>query len=202
MATESENNPREDSAADEPLARLSVAEYRNFKESGALNPKRKVELVEGLIVTVMRRSLRHDGGVEKVGAVLAPLVPNDWQLLTLPTLTTSDSEVEPDVVIAKKRLEEETNRPLLTSEVGMIVEVADASLLFDRRNKQRVYARANIPAYWILNLPDAQLEVFTKPSGPKPIPAYQDQRVYRIDDKLPVIVEEDLGMIRVGDMIP
>jgi len=43
------------------------------------------------------------------------------------------------------------------------VEIADTSLEFDRTRKAEMYARSEIPEYWILNLVDHQLEVFREP---------------------------------------
>ena len=45
----------------------------------------------------------------------------------------------------------------------LIVEVADASLTFDRTIKANVYARAGMTDYWLLNLVDGMLEVHRDP---------------------------------------
>ncbi len=66
-----------------------------------------------------------------------------------------------------------------------------------------MYARAGIVTYWILNLIDSQLEMFTNPSGLVPMPGYHEQRIYRSEDKLSLVIGlTDLGNIRVADMIP
>jgi hypothetical protein len=46
--------------------------------------------------------------------------------------------------------------------VGLVIEVADASLEKVRGNKLRSYARAGIICYWIVNLIDRQVEVDTQ----------------------------------------
>jgi hypothetical protein len=85
----------------------------------------------------------------------------------------------------------------------LIVEAADASLALDRRLKGRVYARAGIANYWILNLIDGQVEVYSNPSGPVQMPGFHEHRVLRGDDKLSLVIGlDDLGMVRVADMIP
>src|SRR4030095_6839105 len=50
---------------------------------------------------------------------------------------------------------------------ALVVEVADASLSFDREHKGSLYARAGVQDYWIVNLVDHVLEVFRDP-GPDP----------------------------------
>ena len=55
----------------------------------------------------------------------------------------------------------------------LVVEVADASLPEDRTRKKTIYARASIPFYWIVNLPDRVIEVYSNPTGPTHLPDYQ-----------------------------
>ena len=57
-------------------------------------------------------------------------------------------------------------------DVLLVVEVADASLARDRGVKKQSYAQAGIPIYWIVNLPDRQIEVYTDPTGPSAAPDY------------------------------
>ena len=45
----------------------------------------------------------------------------------------------------------------------MIVEVAETSLAVDRLRKGRLYARAEIAEYWVVNLVDEVLEVYREP---------------------------------------
>jgi Uma2 family endonuclease len=45
----------------------------------------------------------------------------------------------------------------------LLVEVADASLDFDRQVKGPLYAENGVAEYWILNLPDRTLEVHRQP---------------------------------------
>lgn len=51
----------------------------------------------------------------------------------------------------------------MAADVVLVIEVADATLERERTIKQRIYARAGIAIYWILNLRDRQLEVYTEP---------------------------------------
>ena len=49
------------------------------------------------------------------------------------------------------------------ADVVLIVEVADSSLADDRELATKVYGPAGIPVYWIVNLVDRQVEVYTVP---------------------------------------
>ena len=46
----------------------------------------------------------------------------------------------------------------------MLIEVGDASLLYDRRTKIPLYARAGIPEVWLVDLPAKIIEVHRQPS--------------------------------------
>ena len=85
----------------------------------------------------------------------------------------------------------------------MAVEVADSSLQPDRTVKGRIYARAAIPLYWIINVPDHQIEVYTDPTGPCPNPNNQQRRDYRAGDSVPLVLDgQEIGSIPVNDLLP
>ena len=86
----------------------------------------------------------------------------------------------------------------------MLVEVADASLEQDRGPKARIYARAGIGIYWIVNLVDSQVEVYTEPTGRRnQQPRYRRQTIYGINDSVPLFIEgKEIGRIAVRDMLP
>lgn len=50
------------------------------------------------------------------------------------------------------------------SAAALVVEVAESSLDYDRREKAGLYARAGFVEYWIVNLRDRCLEVHRQPS--------------------------------------
>ena len=88
------------------------------------------------------------------------------------------------------------------SEVILLVEVADSSLHEDQTTKLVLYAKARIPVYWIVNLVDRHVEVYTEPRGGKN-PAYKKHTDYGPDDAVPVVVAgKELGRIPVKELLP
>ena len=71
----------------------------------------------------------------------------------------------------------------------MVVEVSDSTLDFDRRDKGRIYARAGIPVYWIVNVVDLQIEVFTNPDPAANAPAYTASAVYLPGQTVPLMLD-------------
>ncbi|MCC7085724.1 MAG: Uma2 family endonuclease [Pirellulales bacterium] len=197
------NNWPDDLPPPFPIERLTVEEYQRIVASGSLKPERRVEFLEDVIVRKARTSLRHDAAVEKLLESLRPLLPQGWSALPNGEVVMQDSQPIPDVVVVSDIL---NDRPLAlprAAETSLVVEVADGSLPFDRRSKARIYARAAIPYYWILNLLDGQMEVFSNPSGPVPMPGFHEQRIYRREDKVSVVIGlDDFGAIRVADLLP
>ena len=88
-------------------------------------------------------------------------------------------------------------------DIGLLVEVAETSLDRDRGWKKRIYAVARIPVYWIVNLVDRQVEVFTNPSGPGEQPDYGACQVFLPGDQVPVVLDRnEVGRIAVHDLLP
>jgi Uma2 family endonuclease len=86
--------------------------------------------------------------------------------------------------------------------VSLVIEVSDSSLGLDRNHKARIYARAGIPVYWVVNVVDKQIEVFTQPSGPGEAPAYAQQDVLAVGTHVPVVLDgATVGTIAVSDVM-
>ncbi len=72
----------------------------------------------------------------------------------------------------------------------------------DRTTKLELYAGAKIAVYWIVNLVDRRVEVYTQPRGGKN-PTYKQQTNYGPDDEVPVVVGgKQIGRIPVKELLP
>jgi Uma2 family endonuclease len=95
---------------------------------------------------------------------------------TPPTcITLEDSEPEPDLAVVIGRRLDYRDRHPNAKEIELVIEVADSSLDRDRTLKQKIYAKSGIPNYWILNLTDLTVEVYTQQSEQG---IYQDCQVF------------------------
>lgn len=188
---------------DASVARFSVARYHRMIETGVLTPDDKVELLENYVVLKMARNPPHDSTIQQMLEVLFPRRPAGWGLRVQSAVTCTDSEPEPDFTFVRGSAADYSNRHPAPLDVGLLIEVADSSLLRDQRDKTRIYARSNIPIYWIVNLQDRRIEVYTLPSGPTPQPAYGAFVVYQPGDMLPLVLDgAAVGSIAVADLIP
>jgi Uma2 family endonuclease len=174
---------------DASVARFSVAKYQRMIEAGILTTEDKVELLENYVVLKMPRNPAHDGTVQLVTEALAPSIPKGWRLRVQSTVVLSDSQPEPDGAVVRGDARTYLTRHPGPADVGLLIEVADSSLLRDQRDKTRIYARANIQVYWIVNLVDHRIEVYTQPSGPTSVPAYGAFQTYQSGDGVPLVLD-------------
>lgn len=188
---------------DPSIARFSVARYQRMIEAGILTSEDKVELLENYIVLKMPRSPLHDGTIQLIDEALAPKVPAGWRLRIPSTVVLSDSQPEPDFAIVRGNTRTYLTRHPTPVDVGIIIEVADSSLLRDQRDKTRIYARGGIPCYWIVNLVDRRIEVYTQPSGPIAVPAYSSFQIYQPGDAVPLVFDGcTVGTVPVDELLP
>ena len=84
-----------------------------------------------------------------------------------------------------------------------MVEVADSSVDTDRTDKQRLYAAAGLPVYWIVNIPERQVEVYTDLQPAADPPSYASRRDYKPGDALPVVLDGvSVATVPVSDLLP
>lgn len=185
------------------FARFSVAQYQQMIATGILNDEEKVELLENYVVLNLPRNPPHDGTIQFVSKRLARYLPVGWDLRVQLTVVLPDSQPEPDLAIARGDETTYLARHPLVADVGLLIEVADSSLLRDQRDKTRIYARAGVPVYWIINLVDRRVEVYTQPSGPTAAPSYAAAVAYQPGDDVPLVLDGNtVASVPVADLLP
>ena len=185
------------------LRRFTVDEYHAMARNGILTEDDAVELLEGWLVHKMTKNPPHTATTRYTRAALEKCLPSGYFVDSQEPITLSDSEPEPDVFIIRGTLDDYTRTHPHVQDVVLVVEVADSSLEQDRSTKKRVYARDGVAVYWIANLVDAQIEVYTQPSGPVRSPDYGSKLVYRSGDAIPVVIDGTIiGTINVAELLP
>jgi Uma2 family endonuclease len=185
------------------MNRFSVSQYQRMVEAGILTTEDKVELLENYVVLKMPRNPPQDGTIQRIQKRLLRYVPAGWDLRNQGSLELTDSQPEPDLAIVREDPTDYTTRHPTAADVGLLIEVADTSLLRDQRDKTRIYARAGIPVYWIINLVDRRFEVYTQPSGPTATPAYGAFQTFQPGDNVPLVLDgAAVGAVPVADLLP
>src|SRR5215207_6369505 len=114
------------------MAKFSVDDYHRMIETGILTPEDKVELLENYVVLKMPRNPPHDSTIQRLVRSLLPLLPPDWDCRIQSAVTLLDSEPEPDFVVARGSADTFDARHPGPVDLGLVVEVADSSLLRDQ----------------------------------------------------------------------
>lgn len=186
-----------------PVYRFTVEQYRRMVEMGILDEEEvRTELLEGWIVPKMSKNPAHDTVIELVDECLRSLLPPGWRLRIQSATVNDISNPEPDLSIVRGEIRDYLTRHPGPGDIALAVEVAESSLQRDRW-KARIYARAGIPVYWIVNLVDHEIEVHTNPSGPVDDPSYADVEVIAGDRELLLIIDgAEVGRVTAKDLLP
>ncbi len=183
--------------------RFSVDEYHEMVRAGILAEDAPVELLDGCVVKKMMIRPPHAVATDLVEDAMVAVLPKGFVVRSQKPITLSASEPEPDAVAVPGPRRRWVKGHPGPRDVALVVEVADSSLHCDRTLKKAIYAEAGIPAYWIVNLVDRCLEVYTEPSGPAEKPDYAHKEVLRPGDSAPVVVEgREVGRVAVEDVLP
>jgi Uma2 family endonuclease len=182
---------------------ISVARYQKMIETGILTPDDKVELLENYVVLKMPCTPPHDGTLDLLKAALPAAIPAGWLLRIQQTVVLSDSQPEPDFAVVRGTPRSYLSHHPGAADVGVIIEVADSSLLRDQRDKTRIYARGGILCYWIVNLVDRRIEVSSQPTGPVAVPAYGATHLYQPGDAVPLVLDGNtVGTVPAANLLP
>ena len=188
---------------DVPIYRLTVAQYEAMIAAGILTEDDPVELLEGWLVEKMSKNPPHIVATGLLLDLLPRLLPAGWFLNVQAAIATVDSLPEPDVALIRGAPRDYLERRPTAADAALIVEVADTSLEQDRGLKKRLYARAGIILYWIVNLVDRQIEVHTDPTGPVDEPDYRQRRDYGPTGMIPLVLDGvEVGTLAVRDLLP
>jgi Uma2 family endonuclease len=170
---------------------------------GILTEDDDVELLRGVICKRSRRGPMHVTSVTLTANALDDVLLAGWHRRTHCPLTTLDSEPEADVaIIANDPLDYRGHHPV-PAEIAILIEVADITLDHDRNIKRSIYASAGIPIYWIINLVDRQIEVYSDPTGPAADPTYRTIQIFTALQSVPLVIAgQTIAHIPAAEMLP
>jgi Uma2 family endonuclease len=182
--------------------RFTIEQYERLTELGVLKTADRVELLEGWIVDKMTQYPPHATSIELVQEALRPLLPAAWVLRDQKPVHTSDSRPEPDVAVVRGPTRKYSKRHPVAADIALVIEVADTTLETDREWKGAIYARARLAVYWIVNLLERKVEVYTEPRAGRAA-SFRRRIDYGPDDKVPVVIGgRELGRLEVRDLLP
>jgi Uma2 family endonuclease len=143
---------------------FNVDEYHKMSEAGILSEDDRVELIEGEIIKMSPIGSRHAACVKRLNALLNRRAHQAAIISVQDPIRLDDySEPEPDIALLKFRDDFYSQWLPAASDVLLIIEVADASVEYDRSVKLLLYGRAGIPEVWLADLPGDGVEAYSDP---------------------------------------
>jgi Uma2 family endonuclease len=166
--------------------KITSEEYERMIAEGRFDPSdpQRYELIEGEILTMSPIGNEHSEAVE---------ILNEWSFENRPKaqvkirvqdavgIPALDSVPQPDLFWVRRKSYRKA-RPQ-ASDLLWLVEVSDSTLSYDRGRKSKVYAKAGVADYWIVNIPDQCIEVRRDPKGD----FYQSIQTFRAGDVIPLL---------------
>jgi Uma2 family endonuclease len=178
--------------------RISVDCFFRLFETGALDDADRVELLEGVIVSMTPIYPPHASATMRTTVALQRAVKDRAAVrCQTPLLVGTRSVPVPDVtVVPGSEADYDSVHPRVAH---LVVEVSDSTLGADRLTKSRIYAVANMPEYWIVNLRDFVVEVMRDPDPANAV--YRDIRIAQAGDEIELAVLRG-ARVAVSELLP
>jgi Uma2 family endonuclease len=170
--------------------RFTVDQYYKMIELGMIDNYEKSEIIDGEMVQKITIGDRHAWVVDLLVRFFIKNLPDHILVRGQNPLRLGNfDEPEPDIVLADLTRYDGKRHPR-AAETLLVVEVADASLRYDRTKKLPLYASSEITEVWIVNLPKNLIEVHSDPE----IDIYQSTKICRLGDSVASSVLPDLKL--------
>lgn len=163
-------------------------------EVGILSEDDRVELIHGEIIQMSPSKSLHAARVNLLARALILLAEKDWYIsIQNPVKLSNYSEPEPDIAVCRYQKDCYINAHPEPGDLLLLIEVSDSTIRKDREVKAPLYALANIPEYWIVNVIDEEIEVYRQPGDGR----YTQRERYGYDAKIPLPQGRTLDMAEV-----
>jgi Uma2 family endonuclease len=144
--------------------KFTIEEYHRLGETGFFPEDLCLELIRGEIVEMPTKKTPHSVCntllVQELIILLAKRATVRGQE---PIILPSDSEPQPDVAIVKNKADNYLSSHPQPEDIFLIIEISDSTLKYDQQTKLSLYAEYKITHYWLVNLINKQLEMYSEP---------------------------------------
>lgn len=178
------------------IKRFTVAEYDYLAELGFLTEDDRVELICGQIIEMAAKGKLHSTVSRQLLRELSKLIDTRATLQSQdPIILLHDSEPEPDFAILKNRSDNYLAAHPNADDILLLIEISDSSLKYDQEVKLPLYAESGISDYWIFNLGENCLEVYSKPyQKPQGQFGYCMKRIVLVNEAIALPCFPDLSL--------
>ena len=179
--------------------RMTLEQYESLIASGFFAKQDDVHLINGYVVNRMAESPLHGAVLEAVRIAIGAILLATWHTRSQSGLRipAQVSIPRPDLAVVRGDWRDYSGRYPEAADTALVAEVSVSSLDKDRALAD-IYGKAGIPVYWLVNVDDGQVEVYSNP-GPS---GYQTHEVLAPGHVLQVLVNGvEIGEIPVADIL-
>jgi Uma2 family endonuclease len=180
---------------------FTVDQYHQMIDAGVFVNAR-CELLEGVVVEKVTHNPPHDVSISLLQRRLLRHLSEEWVLRIQSSVSLADSQPEPDLVVAVGPERRYSRHHPYPADIALVIEVAESSLDQDRVDKKRIYAAARLPVYWIVNLVDRQVEVYSSPRAGRS-PTYRQRQDFQPGAAVPLhLAGKEVARLPVRELLP
>lgn len=190
---------RDDTIVVDRRYRLTTEQYYRMGEAGVFGDDKRIELIDGEVVKLEPIGPMHSRRGQRLYRSLLDALRNAefFVVYEEPITVIDGTEPQPDLAVAIGPESKYDDIHPRVEDLALVVEVSASSLASDRKRKLGLYASAGIPEFWIVNLPDKQVEVYTDPADS----TYMQTTIYKAGDELPLRFAPG-NSLSVADFLP
>ncbi len=182
-----------------PIYRFTIRQFERMVEHGVLGKDDRVELFDGWIVPKYSQSPPHCYKRTVLESWFREILGAGWWILPRSSLVVGRSVFEPDLMLLREGTTFGRRWPR-AKEASLVIEIADIEVPRDCGYKLARYAGAGVTNYWIVNIPDRRVEVYSKPEAGRKR-GYRKRTDYVSGDLLPLVLDgKKLGAIAVSEL--
>ncbi len=177
--------------------KFTIEDFQHLYESGLLDAKDRIELLNGELIIMHAIGYRHAQAVTNLTFEFGDQARRRYMISPQnPVELDEYSAPQPDITLVPLSRRKSKRHPS-PEEVFLIIEVGDSSVRYDREDKQRAYAATGIREFWLLNLEDDILEIYRQPEGA----AYREKIIITADGVASPLAFPDV-VIALSEIIP
>ena len=173
------------------IHQFTLQEFEQFLKAQPSESTQRFELIEGVIYEMPPIGAEHAYTVDILTTLLVRSIEHPGYLVRVQSsIQIEESQPQPDLVVLRQS---EALRHTLpgAEDCLLVVEVADSSVRYDREVKAALYARAGIPEYWLVNLPEGLIQQYEAPKEGE----YRTLRLWRRGDMFTSAQFPDLSVL-------
>lgn len=189
-------------APEAALYRISTDEFYRMLEAEVFPDEARLELWNGWIYEKMAKTQAHVVSGNKTQIVLSRVLPPAYFVGGENPITVGPARAPlPDLVVLRGIPDDYLDRRPVAADVGLVVELSLTSLKSDVGSKLGAYARAGIPAYWVVNLIDGVVLVHSNPVPPEG--RYASVATVKPGESFPFLLDGvQVALIAASDLLP